>query len=34
MDISALPDNPDPYIPDSEKDPPVLKAIKNSKRFK
>ncbi len=34
MDISALPDSPDPYIPDKEKDPPILRAIKNSKRFK
>ena len=34
MDISALPDNPDPYIPDSEEEPPILKAMKNSPRFK
>ena len=34
MDISALPNNPAPYIPDGEKDPPILRAIKNSKRLK
>ena len=40
MDIVALQDNSNPYIPDSEKNPPILRAmkkiknIKNSEQFK
>ena len=34
MDISALPNDPDPYIPDNEKNPPILKAIKTLKDLK
>lgn len=34
MDISALSNNLDPYIPDGEKDPPILKAIKKLKSIK
>ncbi len=34
MDISALQGNSDPYIPDSEKNPPILRAIKKIKDIK